>query len=152
MDRPTGMKEGGCAKTFALMGQAFAEEALHIARESTTSTTALDRVLIDTLKWAAAKANPSEYGEKQTVEHQGAQTLQVRIVEDDAPLRNPKAAEQFKQIAEAHGVLSDPEKRKQYDTFGATNGRVGGAPGGPNVDFSSSPPGVFNCPVWYLKM
>ena len=78
-----------------LLGQAFAEEALHIARESTTSSTALDRVLIDTLKWAASKANPSEYGEKQTVEHQGAQTLQVRIVEDDAPLRNPKAAEQI---------------------------------------------------------
>ena len=78
-----------------MLGQAFAEEALHIARESTTSTTALDRVLIDTLKWAASKANPSEYGEKQTVEHQGAQTLQVRIVEDDVPLRNPKAAEQI---------------------------------------------------------
>jgi hypothetical protein len=78
-----------------LLGQAFAEEALHIARESTTSSTALDRVLIDTLKWAAAKANPSEYGEKQTVEHQGAQTLQVKIVEDDAPIRNPKAAKQI---------------------------------------------------------
>lgn len=78
-----------------MLGQAFAEEALHIARESTTATTALDRVLIDTLKWAASKANPSEYGEKQTVEHQGAQTLQVRIVEDDVPLRNPKAAEQI---------------------------------------------------------
>lgn len=77
-----------------MLGQAFAEEALKIARESTTATTAMDRVLIETLKWSAAKANPAEYGEKQTVEHQGAQTLQVRIVEDDAPLRNPKAAEQ----------------------------------------------------------
>lgn len=78
-----------------MLGQAFAEEALKIARDSTTSTTAMDRVLIETLKWSAAKANPAEYGEKQTVEHQGAQTLQVRIVEDDVPLRNPKAAEQI---------------------------------------------------------
>jgi len=81
-------------KTKALLGQAFAEEAIAIARDSTTQSTAIDRVLIETLKWAAAKANPVEYGEKQTVEHQGAQTLQVRIVEDDVPLRNPKAAEQ----------------------------------------------------------
>jgi hypothetical protein len=71
-----------------MLGQAFAEEALRIARESTTSTTAMDRVLIETLKWSAAKANPVEYGEKQTVEHQGSQTLSVKIVEDDAPVRN----------------------------------------------------------------
>lgn len=74
-----------------MLGQAFAEEALRIARESTSSTTAMDRVLIETLKWSAAKANPIEYGEKQTVEHQGAQTLSVKIVEDDAPIRNVMA-------------------------------------------------------------
>lgn len=78
-------------KTKTLLGQAFAEEAILVARESTSSTTAMDRVLIETLKWAAAKANPVEYGEKQTVEHQGTQTLQVRVVEDDAPVRNEKA-------------------------------------------------------------
>lgn len=74
-----------------MLGQAFAEEALRIARDSTSSTTAMDRVLIETLKWSAAKANPVEYGEKQTVEHQGAQTLSVKIVEDDAPVRNVMA-------------------------------------------------------------
>lgn len=75
-------------RTKAMLGQAFAEEAIVVARESTSSTTATDRVLIDTLKWAAAKANPREYGEKQTVEHQGAQTLQIKVVEDDSPVRN----------------------------------------------------------------
>jgi len=33
----------------------------------------------------------------------------------DANPNNPQAAEMFKQISEAHGVLSDPDKRKKYD-------------------------------------
>jgi curved DNA-binding protein len=32
---------------------------------------------------------------------------------------NPEAEETFKKISEAYAVLSDEEKRKQYDTFGA---------------------------------
>ncbi|MBU6367906.1 MAG: hypothetical protein KJT01_16955, partial [Gemmatimonadetes bacterium] len=68
-----------------MMGQAMAEEAIRVARESTSQTTATDRVLIETLKWAASKANPAEYGEKQTVEHQGSQQLQVKIVEEGGP-------------------------------------------------------------------
>jgi molecular chaperone DnaJ len=33
----------------------------------------------------------------------------------DANPNNPQASETFKQISEAHGVLSDPDKRKKYD-------------------------------------
>ena len=54
----------------------------------------------------------------------------------DANPNNPQAAETFKQISEAHGVLSDPEKRKKYDTmrrlgaFEPSARRSGGGPGG----------------------
>ena len=61
----------------------------------------------------------------------------ARKYHPDANGGDKKAEERFKEVQHAYDVLSDAEKRKQYDTFGATNGRVGGAPGGPNVDFSS---------------
>ena len=40
------------------------------------------------------------------------------------------AAEKFKEINEAHEVLSDEKKRKNYDTFGDANGGMGGFGGG----------------------
>src|SRR3989449_3238534 len=60
---------------------------------------------------------------------------------------NPQAADRFKEINEAHDVLSDAEKRKKYDQLrrygafagaGQGYGRGGGgtAPG-PDVDFRS---------------
>src|SRR5665811_264954 len=33
----------------------------------------------------------------------------------DANANDPKATERFKEVSEANNVLSDPEKRKQYD-------------------------------------
>jgi len=50
----------------------------------------------------------------------------------DANPNNPQAAEKFKQISEAHTVLSDPEKRKKYDTMrklGAFDPRARGGTG-----------------------
>lgn len=76
-----------------MLGQAMAEEAIRVARESTAQSTATDRVLIETLKWAASKSNPAEYGEKQTVEHQGSQQLQVKIVEEEGVPRQVRGLE-----------------------------------------------------------
>lgn len=80
---------------------------------------------------------------------EGASTDEIkkayrRLAKKYHPDANPSdtsAAERFKEISEANGVLSDPEKRKQYDTmrklgaFGA--GRRGGAgrPGGTSFRF-----------------
>ena len=61
----------------------------------------------------------------------------------DANQGDAAAEERFKEIQGAYDVLSDAEKRKQFDTFGA-NGARGGGPAGPgpggftyeNVDLS----------------
>ncbi len=60
-----------------------------------------------------------------------------KLVRQYHPDKNPgdAAAEaRFKEVQSAYDVLSDPEKRKQYDTFGSANGRPGSGP--TNVDFS----------------
>src|SRR5256886_15982418 len=53
------------------------------------------------------------------------------------PDKNPgdaSAEEKFKEVQNAEDVLSEPEQRKQYDRFGAANGRPGFDPR--NFDFS----------------
>src|SRR6266516_3666702 len=59
----------------------------------------------------------------------------ARQYHPDANQGDKTAEERFKQVQTAYDVLSDPEKRKAYDRFGSTNGRVQPGPGGGNVDF-----------------
>jgi molecular chaperone DnaJ len=62
------------------------------------------------------------------------------------PDKNPgdaSAEEKFKEVQNAYDTLSDPEKRKQYDTFGSANGRRGFDPGAGAGDFNFGSGGNF---------
>ena len=52
---------------------------------------------------------------------------------------DPSAEQKFKEIQEANSVLSDPEKRAQYDRFGSAFQNAGA--GGPQFHWSTSGPG-----------
>jgi len=59
-----------------------------------------------------------------------------KLAREYHPDRNPgdlSAEDKFKEVQHAYDVLSDDEKRKAYDRFGAQNGRPGAGP--QNVNF-----------------
>ena len=58
-----------------------------------------------------------------------------KLVREVHPDKNPGNEERFKEVQGAYDLLSDPDKRKQYDTLGSTNGRPGFGQGGTTFDF-----------------
>jgi len=53
------------------------------------------------------------------------------LVREVHPDRNPGQEERFKEVQAAYDILSDPDKRAQYDRFGAAaNGQPGAGPAG----------------------
>jgi molecular chaperone DnaJ len=59
-----------------------------------------------------------------------------KLVREVHPDRNPGNEDRFKEVQGAYDVLSDPDKRKQYDRLGTTNGRPAGFGAGTTYDFS----------------
>src|SRR5262245_19265743 len=60
-----------------------------------------------------------------------------KLAREYHPDKNPgneTAETRFKEVQHAYDVLSDPDKRKQYDRFGERNGQPGG-PGAAGFDF-----------------
>jgi hypothetical protein len=89
-----------------LWGSALADEAVEIARESVNASSTVDKLKIDTFLRLAGKANPQEYGDKQVVEHQGTQKLEIVVREEAKPVRQISASAEMDAVIAVIGEAS----------------------------------------------
>ncbi|HEY4503592.1 MAG TPA: DnaJ domain-containing protein, partial [Candidatus Paceibacterota bacterium] len=60
-----------------------------------------------------------------------------KLAHEHHPDKGGGDASKFKEASEAYSVLSDDQKRQQYDTFGSTGAGMGGGQGGGFSGFNS---------------
>src|SRR3954466_12919591 len=75
----------------------------------------------------------------------------VRQYHPDVNKNNKAAEEKFKEVQEAYDVLSDPQKKQNYDQFGHAGVGAGGAPGGggdPWAAYRRGPSGAHRPQEW----
>lgn len=72
------------------------------------------RVIIDTLKWQAAKLDPGKYGERKEVEHKGS--VEVRPVREDAPDWLQGAIEASPNVVTIDGKAQEVEEEDAGDS------------------------------------
>ena len=85
-----------------------------------------------------SKSHYDALGVSKTASQDEIKKAYRKLVREHHPDRNPgdkEAEERFKEIQGAYDVLSDAEKRKQYDSFGSADGRAG-FPGGGGGNFN----------------
>jgi len=61
----------------------------------------------------------------------------------DTNKENPDASKKFQEVSEAYEILSDDEKRAQYDTYGTTGEQFGGMGGGQGFQSNIDPEELF---------
>ena len=61
----------------------------------------------------------------------------------DTNKENPDASKRFQEVSEAYEVLSDEDKRAQYDTYGSTGEQFGGMGGGGGFSSNIDPEELF---------
>src|SRR5687768_217504 len=92
----------------------------------------------------------SVLGVARNADDKAIKTAYRRLARKHHPDVNKGSADKFKEINEAYAVLSDPDKRKRYDTLGPDwerYARAGGAEGpfeGAGTDAGSATAGDFS--------